>query len=100
MATAGRYSPEVRERAVRMVLEHEREHSSQWAAIVSIAGKIGCTPETLRKWVRQEETDTGRAGPDERPAGPDERAGAGDLGATAGEGDPAQGLDRSAKRVV
>jgi len=100
VATAGRYSPEVRERAVRMVLEHEREHSSQWAAIVSIAGKIGCTPETLRKWVRREETDTGRAGPDERPAGPDERAGAGDLGATAGEGDPAQGLDRSAKRVV
>jgi len=62
MATAGRYSPEVRERAVRMVLEHEREHSSQWAAIVSIASKIGCTPETLRKWVRREEIDTGRRG--------------------------------------
>ena len=62
MATAGRYSPEVRERAVRMVLEHEREHSSQWAAIVSIASKIGCTPETLRKWVRREEVDTGRRG--------------------------------------
>ena len=55
-------SPEVRERAVRMVLEHEREHSSQWAAIVSIASKIGCTPETLRKWVRREEIDTGRRG--------------------------------------
>jgi len=62
MTTAGRYSPEVRERAVRMVLEHEREHTSQWAAIVSIAGKIGCTPETLRKWVRREEIDTGRRG--------------------------------------
>jgi len=44
------------------VLEHEREHTSQWAAIVSIAGKIGCTPETLRKWVRREEVDTGRRG--------------------------------------
>jgi len=62
MATAGRYSPEVRERAVRMLLEHESEHRSQWAAIVSIAGKIGCTPETLRKWVRREEVDTGRRG--------------------------------------
>ena len=59
MAKVGRYSPEVREQAVRMVLEHEREHSSQWAAIVSIAGKIGCPPETLRKWVRREEVDTG-----------------------------------------
>jgi len=45
-----------------MVLEHEREHSSQWAAIVSIATKIGCNPETLRKWVRQTEIDTGRRG--------------------------------------
>jgi len=62
MTRAGRYSPEVKERAVRMVLEHEREHTSQWAAIVSIAGKIGCTPETLRKWVRREEIDTGRRG--------------------------------------
>ncbi len=55
-----RYSPEVRERAVRMVLEHTPEHESQWAAIVSIAGKIGCTAETLRRWVRQGERDTGR----------------------------------------
>jgi transposase len=45
-----------------MVLEHEREHSSQWSAIVSIASKIGCTPETLRKWVRKTEVDTGRRG--------------------------------------
>ena len=43
-----------------MVLEHEHEHSSQWSAIVSIASKIGCTPETLRKWVRRTEVDTGR----------------------------------------
>jgi len=45
-----------------MVFEHEREYESQWAAIVSIATKIGCTPETLRKWVRQAEIDTGRRG--------------------------------------
>ena len=62
MTTTRRYSPEVKERAVRMVLEHEREYSSQWSAIVSIADKIGCTPETLRKWVRRVEIDTGRRG--------------------------------------
>jgi transposase len=55
-----RYAPEVRERAVRLVLEHQREHESQWAAIVSVAGKIGCTPETLRIWVRRVEVDEGR----------------------------------------
>jgi transposase len=57
-----RYSPEVRERAVRLVFEHQGEHASQWAAIASIASKIGCTPETLRKWVRQSETDQGVRG--------------------------------------
>lgn len=55
-----RYSPEVRERAVRMVLEHQHEYASQWAAIVSIAGKFGPTPETLRGWVRRAEVDEGR----------------------------------------
>ena len=45
-----------------MVFDHEREYDSQWAAIVSIATKIGCTPETLRRWVRQTEVDTGRRG--------------------------------------
>ncbi len=59
MGRPSRYSPEVRERAVRMVLEHEQEHASQWAAICSIAEKIGCSPETLRKWVRQTERDRG-----------------------------------------
>ena len=57
-------SPEVRERAVRLVREHESEHGSQWAAIQSIAAKIGCSGETLRNWVRQAERDRGvRAGP-------------------------------------
>jgi len=56
---SARYSPEVRARAVRMVLEHQRDYPSQWAAIVSIASKIGCTGETLRKWVRQAERDQG-----------------------------------------
>jgi len=60
MGKPSRYSPEVRERAVRMVREHEREHASQWAAIVSIAEKIGCSGETLRNWVRQAERDEGR----------------------------------------
>jgi transposase len=55
-----KYSPEVRERAVRMVFEHEGEHASQWAAISSIAAKIGCTAETLRGWVRQAERDQGK----------------------------------------
>jgi transposase len=60
MGRVSRYSPEVRERAVRMVFEHEREYGSQWAALKSIGSKIGCTAETLRKWVRQVERDTGK----------------------------------------
>ena len=54
-----KYSPEVRERAVRMVFEHQKEHASQWATIESIAGKIGCTAQTLCNWVRQAERDQG-----------------------------------------
>ena len=60
MSKSTRYSPEVRERAVRMVFEHQREYPSQWQAVVSIASKIGCTAETLRKWVRRAEVDSGR----------------------------------------
>src|SRR5690554_7721178 len=66
-----KYSPEVRERAVRMVLEHQDQHSSQWAAIELIAGKIGCTEQTLYNWVRRAERDQGM-----RPGlSTDERAG-------------------------
>ena len=57
--TLTRYSPEVRARAVRMVLDHRVDYASQWAAISSIASKIGCTAETLRRWVRQSERDAG-----------------------------------------
>ncbi len=60
MRSRTRYSPEVRERAVRMVLDQEIQHDSQWAAIRSIAAKIGCSTETLRNWVRQVERDAGR----------------------------------------
>ena len=60
MTKSTRYSPEVRERAVRLVFEHEREYPSQWSAIGSIAQKIGCAPETLRSWVRRAERDQGR----------------------------------------
>jgi transposase-like protein len=58
--TSKSYSPEVRARAVRMVQEHGGEHASQWAAISSIAAKIGCNAETLRLWVRQSERDKGK----------------------------------------
>ena len=59
MRKSPKYSPEVIERAVRMVFEAKDQYPSQWAAIESIASKIGCTAETLRKWVRQGERDSG-----------------------------------------
>ena len=57
-----RFSPEVRARAVRMVIEHRGDHASQWAAIVSIAAKIGCTAQTLHNWIAQAERDQGVRG--------------------------------------
>jgi transposase-like protein len=60
MKKTTKFSPEVRERAVRMVFEQRGEHGSQWAAIESIAGKIGCSAQTLSNWVRQYERDTGQ----------------------------------------
>src|ERR687890_762401 len=77
--TAASYSPEVRERAVRLVLEGGGDHATQWAAINSVASKIGCTTETLRKWVRRAERDGGR-----RP------------GPTRGEGDRIKAREREA----
>lgn len=59
MGRPSKFSPEVRERAVRMVREHQDAYDSQWAAITSIAEKIGCSPETLRKWLRRVEIDDG-----------------------------------------
>ena len=63
MERRSKYSPEIKERAVRMVFDQQHQHESQWSALSSIAEKIGCTSETLRKWLRQAERDTGqRAG--------------------------------------
>jgi transposase len=60
MPRPSRFSPEVRERAIRMVRDHAQEYPSQWGAIASIADKIGCSGETLRKWMRQAERDAGQ----------------------------------------
>jgi transposase-like protein len=60
MGKENRFSPEVKERAVKLVYEQQKEAKSQWAAIRSVASKIGCSPETLRHWIQRDEVDTGK----------------------------------------
>ena len=60
--TMNKYYPEVRERAVRMVLDNQGQHDSRWSAILSISSKIGCAPQTLNEWVKKFEVDTGQRG--------------------------------------
>ena len=60
--TTNKYSPEVRERAVRLVLDNQGQHESRWSAILSISSKIGCAPQTLNEWVKKVEVDTGHRG--------------------------------------
>ncbi len=82
MGRKSKYPPEVRERAVRLVYEQQGQHESQWAAIGSIAAKMGFTAETLRKWVRQTERDVGK-----RP------------GLTTGEGERLKELEREVREL-
>src|SRR3954454_10236958 len=90
--TTNKFSPEVRTRAVRMVLDHEGEHASRWAAVMSIATKIGCTPQTLNEWVKKADVDSGRKPGLTTDGRQDEGAGAREPVAPAGERDSTQGI--------
>lgn len=74
--TTNKLSPEVRERAIRLVLDHEHEHPSRWTAITSLADKIGCTAQTLNEWVKKAEVDAGKRAGADRDGRADEGAGA------------------------
>ena len=90
--TTNKFSSEVRARAVRMVLDHEGEHASRWAAVSSIAAKIGCTAQTLHEWVKKAERDSGaRAWCSHGCGDKAEGSGTGEPRASAGQRDPAQG---------
>ncbi|MBB4232956.1 transposase-like protein [Rhizobium mongolense] len=84
--TTNKFSPEVRARVVRMVLDHEGEYSSRWAAVLSIAAKIDCTAQTLNEWVKKAEVDDGsRPGLPKRRRREDEGSRAGEPGASSGQ---------------
>src|SRR5438067_7716470 len=87
--TTNKFSPEVRARAVRMVLDHASEHPSRWAAVTSIAAKIGCTPQTLHDWVKKAQVDSGNRRSD-RYGRQADSPGTGEPRASAGQRDPAQ----------